>query len=159
MFRNTTHDAVLQLVDRLRGQDFSLRIYAGKRIHLHAAEFSSPTRKTTPYRKCLRILLHQQNEIYIFVILKISFPVTTDWKPYYTRCLHLLTERYFFPGIQLCISYSHPERPGIFRGTLEKCGSTLLQFCTPRTAKICWNIWKHCSFPSVRRKTVSIFPL
>ena len=62
-----THDAVLQLVDRLRGQDFSLRIYAGKRIHLHAADFPLRQRKTTPYRKLFYGFYCTAKRIYIFV--------------------------------------------------------------------------------------------
>ncbi len=89
-----THDAVLQLGGSSARTGFSLRIYAGKRIHLHAADFPLRQRKTTPYRKLFYGFYCTAKRIYILYIENI-FPVTTDWKPYYTRCLHLLTERYF----------------------------------------------------------------
>ena len=61
-----THDAVLQLVDRLRGQDFSLRIYAGKRIHLHAADFLSD-KKNYSISEVVYGFYCTAKRIYIFV--------------------------------------------------------------------------------------------
>ena len=56
---------------------------------------------------------------YTFLYIENIFQVATDWKPYYTRCLHLLTERYFSLESNLCISYSHPERPGFSEELLK----------------------------------------
>mgnify|MGYP000048983939 CR=1 FL=1 len=66
-----THDAVLQLVDRLRGQDF-LCEYMQEANTSTCCRFSSPTKKTTPYRSCFTDFIAQQNE-YTFLYIEISF--------------------------------------------------------------------------------------
>ena len=106
-----THDAVLQLVDRLRRQDF-LCEYMQESEYIYMLQiFLSDKEKLLHIGSCFTDFIAQQNE-YTFLYIENIFPVTTDWKPYYTRCLHLLTERYFSRESNLCISYSHPERPG-----------------------------------------------
>ena len=113
-----THDAVLQLVDRLRGQDF-LCEYMQESEYIYMLQiFLSDKEKLLHIGSCFTDFIAQQNE-YTFLYIENIFPVTTDWKPYYTRCLHLLTERYFSRESNLCISYSHPERPGFSEELLK----------------------------------------
>ena len=80
--------------------------------------FLSDKEKLLHIGSCFTDFIAQQNE-YTFLYIENIFPVTTDWKPYYTRCLHLLTERYFSRESNLCISYSHPERPGFSEELLK----------------------------------------
>ena len=84
-----THDAVLQLVDRLRRQDF-LCEYMQESEYIYMLQiFLSDKEKLLHIGSCFTDFIAQQNE-YTFLYIENIFPVTTDWKPYYTRCLHLL---------------------------------------------------------------------
>ena len=112
-----THDAVLQLVDRLRGQDF-LCEYMQESEYIYMLQiFLSDKEKLLHIGSCFTDFIAQQNE-YTFCILKISFC--------YNRLeaiLHPLPapsdRTLFFPESNLCISYSHPERPGFSEELLK----------------------------------------
>lgn len=124
-----THDAVLQLVDRLRGQDF-LCEYMQESEYIYMLQiFLSDKEKLLHIGSCFTDFIAQQNE-YTFLYIENIFPVTTDWKPYYTRCLHLLTERYF-PGNPISVSAIPIRKDPDFRGTLKNAEALYYSFARP----------------------------
>ena len=113
-----THDAVLLLVDGLRKQNF-LCEYMQESEYIYMLQiFLSDKEQLLHIGSCFTDFIAGQKD-YTFLYIENIFQVTTDWKPYYTRCLHLLTERYFSLESNLCISYSHPERPGFSEELLK----------------------------------------
>ena len=74
-----THDAVLQLVDRLRRQDF-LCEYMQESEYIYMLQiFLSDKEKLLHIGSCFTDFIAQQNE-YTFLYIENIFPVTTDWK-------------------------------------------------------------------------------
>ncbi len=107
---NTTN-TVRKLVERFRKQGVICE-YLQESEYIYILQlFLSDKDGLRHLGSCFTEFIANEPE-YVFLYIENIFSVTDDWKPHYTRCLHLLTERYFSADSNLCISYSHPERPG-----------------------------------------------
>ncbi|MDO4599012.1 MAG: response regulator [[Ruminococcus] gnavus] len=106
-----TTTAIMKLIERFQNQGVTCE-YLQESEYIYILQlFLSDKDCLLHLGSCFTEFIANEPE-YVFLYVENIFSVTDDWKPHYTRCLHLLTERYFSADSNLCISYSHPDRPG-----------------------------------------------
>lgn len=108
-----SHDAALKLAEHLRTHDFTCEYMQESESVYILQIFFSTEEEVGHIGSCFTEFISGQDR-YSFLYIENYFPVTADWKPYYTRTLHLLTERYFSPESNICLRYSHPKCADFF---------------------------------------------
>ncbi len=105
-----TNTALTQLAAGLRSQNYLCEyIQESEYIYMLQVFLADKDRLLHIGSHFTDFIAAQKN--YVFMYIENAFCLTSDWKPHYTRCLHLLKERYFSSESNLCISYARPKCP------------------------------------------------